>query len=345
MGPGTFEAKFVPLSKLENIETIYILREYIGPEIDKVVYLVLPAFIRKVRLFKIFTPFYLAFYTKRFNCNLIIGYHIIPHTFFAYIASIITNVPFVCAQTGLDIQSHAKKPIFKSLLKMIFKKAAFINVPGSKSVEYWQQFGVNKNKIINLHSTIDTNWWLPSEEIEKKYDFVFLGRLDAVKRIELILKGFKLLLETYSNEQKPILLIVGTGPEEMKLKSLANELNIEQNVDFVGFKSDPRISLQQSKFLIMSSISEGLPTAMMQGMACGALPITNLVGNISDIVTDGTTGFVHNGNLPEDIFKTMSIAMKEGNMKLSQIRNAAREIIVTKHSHEAATTKWRNMLS
>lgn len=345
MGPGTFEAKIVPLASLDSVKSIHILRESIGPEIEKVSYLVLPAFIKKIRILKFVVPFLLAYYTNKLKCDLIIGYHLIPYAFYSYLASKLTNVPFACAQTGLDIQRFANYPIFKQFLKKVLKCAKFINVPGNQSKKFWTEFGIKENKINILHSTIDSGHWIPGDSSDLIYDFIFLGRLDPVKRVDLIIESFKLLISSRSNGRKLRLIIVGTGSEEERLKGMVKELQISEHVVFTGFISNPLLYLQKSKYLIMSSFTEGLPTAMMQAMSCGLIPVTNLTGNISDLVTDGITGIVHDGTNSWDICEKMDIALKLDEKIVLEMKKAAREIIIEKHSYNIAVSKWDQIIS
>ena len=344
MGSGTFEAKFAPLSMVESVETIFVLRDKTGPEIEKVQYIILPKLISKFRVLKFLIPIYLAYYTKKFNCSFIIGYHFVPHAIFTYLASIIANVPFIFGQTGLHIQHQATKPLFKTLIKNILNKATYINVPGNYSKVFWKEFGINPSKINVLHSTIDTDYWIPNTDIERIYDFVFLGNFDKGKRIDMIIEGFNLLVSNTKETKKPTLLIVGSGPEETTLKKRVADIGISEHVKFTGFVAEPIFYLQQSKFLVMSSLTEGLPTAMMQAMACEVIPITNLVGNIPDIVTNNITGLVHNGEGANDIFESMKYALVLDEEKASNMRTSARELIVNYHSYECASIQWEGLL-
>ncbi|MCK9216982.1 MAG: glycosyltransferase [Firmicutes bacterium] len=345
MGPGTFEAKFVPLSMVNCVDTIFVLREKAGPEIEKVQYIVLPKFVSKVRILKILVPFYLAYYTKKFNCSYIIGYHFVPHAIFAYLASIITNVPFIYAQTGLDIQHQATKTLFKSIVKVVLKKASYINVPGNFSKSYWKEFGINPEKINILHSTIDTDYWVSDPNGVRIYDFIFLGRLDPVKRIDMIIQGFKLLINNTKELSRPTLIIVGSGPDEPMLKKLVSDIGLSEYVKFTGFVSEPIFYLQQSRFLIMSSFTEGLPTAMMQAMSCEVVPITNLVGNISDIITNNITGLVHEGRNLKDVCQLMGYALDLDEKVETSLRVSARELVVREHAYKQIPKKWERVFN
>jgi glycosyltransferase involved in cell wall biosynthesis len=65
-----------------------------------------------------------------------------------------------------------------------------------------------------------------------KYKILTIARLDENKRLDELLKGFSLYLE---KESSAILFIGGSGPELDNLKNIVKKLNIENNVEFLGF--------------------------------------------------------------------------------------------------------------
>ena len=156
------------------------------------------------------------------------------------------------------------------------------------SVNHWQAtFPKIKDKFKVMHSTVDVQRFIPAKNINKEIDFLFLGRLAPVKNINLIIKAFRQLLQSDPHNSGLKMAITGNGPEKQKLVTLVRQLNIQDSVFFYDFDEDPLNWFQKSRFLVMASTTEGLPTAMMQAMACEVIPITNLTGNIPDIVIDG----------------------------------------------------------
>jgi glycosyltransferase involved in cell wall biosynthesis len=277
---------------------------------------------------------------------LLISYHIIPYGFFVAFAGLITRTPYIISQTGLVIQKHAKRKLFRQFLYFIFKYSFQVNCPGTKSVEYWKSIFPNlEGKFKVLHSTIDTGYFKMDEDISKEYDFIFLGGLQSIKNIDMIIHGFANLICTNSFSTLPKMVIVGSGPEEKQLHALVRDLDLEEHVTFKGFISKPLSYLQESRFLVMDSDSEGLPTAMMQAMACEVVPVTSLVGNIADVVSSGKTGFVHQGKNLKSISETMKKALQTDNETLAKMKIECRNLIVNKHSHQFATSKWDEVLS
>lgn len=104
---------------------------------------------------------------------------------------------------------------------------------GQTSTEYLQSIGVPKGRILQIQNCIDENLFkqkaVPLLEIEPKPVLLFVGQL--IKR-----KGVDLLLEAASKVQKRgysfSLVLVGSGPEQDKLKALAQSLGL-RNVHFL----------------------------------------------------------------------------------------------------------------
>ena len=345
MGPGTLEAKVVPLSKTEEVSDILFIRKETGPQIPKVNYITLGK-LGGVKIFHwVISPLIVLKETIRFKPAVLISYHIIPYGFFVGLVGLITKTPYVIGQTGLMIQKQAKHKLFRQFLYFIFKYSFQVNCPGTKSVEYWGSiFPKLQGKFKVLHSTIDSSYFKSDEKVPKKYDFIFLGRLHRVKNIDIILQGFAHLVHKNTLLNHPTMVIVGNGPEEKKLRALSLELGLESLVSFTGFISEPLKYLQESRFLVMDSDSEGLPTAMMQAMSCELIPITSLVGNILDLVSDRETGFVHIGKNVESISEMMFFALQKEEEALLKMRTACRKRVINKHSHLFATTQWQEVL-
>lgn len=200
MGPGTFEAKLEPIIRTGLVNKIYVVRKSAYKPIRGIEFILLPKLCRYGIANLIITPFALVYYAIKLECDLILSYHIIPHAFFAFVAGTITGTPYIVGQTGLHIQKYVSRHILlKHAVLVVMKHALQVNVPGSASLKYWVSHGVTQNKVIRLHSTIDTDYFIPSND-DKCFDFVFLGRLAPEKRVEKIIVAFSLLRESYCPE-------------------------------------------------------------------------------------------------------------------------------------------------
>lgn len=336
--PSQIEYKIIPLSMSEMVEHVYVLRkEPLVIHNPKITCLYLPWILRQRPLYWFFTAMFGMFKIKKYKTNLILSYNIFPHGFNAYVASIVLKQPAIFSEINEDSILYFQKKVPNRLIKRILSNARIICTPGSKTASFW-----NNNGFLNttyLHSTIDIAKFISNNNIEKKYDFIFIGTLDNNKRPDIIIKAFSTIQKTYVNTK---LCMVGYGENEKSIKKLISDLKLDNNIDY--FKTNNILSLlQNSKSLVMASLSEGIPCAMMEAMACQLIVIVPPVGDISDVVEHGINGFIHN-NTDEDLTKWMIEAYLKNDF-LELMKQNARNTIIKNHSFESATLKWNDLLS
>jgi glycosyltransferase involved in cell wall biosynthesis len=341
MGNGTIQAKLEPLSRIEHINTIFFLRKSQGPAIPKVRYLILPKLCKIPLVNIIITPFILAWYTVKTGASHIISYHIIPHAFFAALAGFLTRKPYFVCQTGLTIQSKSNNKLFWVFLKRVLIKSKKICVPGNQSLTFWGSKGIPDSKIMRLHSTVDTEKLKPGLFRDRPFDFIYTGRIAVEKRLDFLIAAFHKVIK---NHPKAQLIVVGDGPLLKDIMQLATTLKLNNNITFCGYHENVNVFLEQARFIVMTSETEGLPCSIMEGMSVGLIPITINVGNLSDIVIHNETGYLTS---PEDITEFAEyldyLYVKEEHT-LHHIREKARKTIVRDHSHDHSSKKWEQLL-
>jgi GalNAc-alpha-(1->4)-GalNAc-alpha-(1->3)-diNAcBac-PP-undecaprenol alpha-1,4-N-acetyl-D-galactosaminyltransferase len=130
---------------------------------------------------------------------------------------------------------------------------------------------------------------------ERKNQIITLGRCSYEKAQHFLLEAFSKI-----NAPDWKLVIVGDGSLLNDLKKQANELNITEKVEFCGFQKEVDYYLSQAKIFGFTSIIEGYPNALIEGMANKLAPVSfNCVAGPSDILKEGENGFlVPVGNVP-----------------------------------------------
>ena len=116
--------------------------------------------------------------------------------------------------------------------------------------------------------------------IDKSKDFVFLGRLVSDKGADQAIYAMKQI----SNKT---LTIIGDGPEMSNLKKLADDLQIGGRVFFEGSLSGDKLvkCLNRHKYILVPSIwEEPFGNVVLEGMACGCLPIVSNSGGLPDAI-------------------------------------------------------------
>jgi glycosyltransferase involved in cell wall biosynthesis len=109
-------------------------------------------------------------------------------------------------------------------------------------------------------------------------------------------KGNHYLLEAAAEVLKVFpgcyFLIVGDGPLSRELKQHALSLGVGQHVIFTGFQKDVGGMLSLFDIMVIASISEGFPQALLEAMVMGKAVVATEVGGIGEILRHGEAGFL-----------------------------------------------------
>lgn len=125
------------------------------------------------------------------------------------------------------------------------------------------------------------------------YDVVFLGRLSEAKNPRRLLEIFSKLSEARPNIK---LAIIGTGELEELVLELYHKMELENNVEILGFQSNPYKMLHDSKVMLMTSKWEGMPMCSLEAMALGVPIVSTPTDGICRVVKNDKTGFLSNEN-------------------------------------------------
>ena len=190
------------------------------------------------------------------------------------------GIPYMIAPRGAmnDVAmnvSSLKKSIAKHWFANRFIKAAScFQALTSKEYEAIRAFGIKQpiaiipNGISIPENKFSIKKQLPVE-LQNKKIMLFLGRLNPIKNIENLLKGWA--NKKGDDKGNWHLVVAGSGDTsyEKDLKKLCIELKIDKNVSFVGFvdeKGKPKWFRNADAF-ILPSLSEGMPMAALEAMS------------------------------------------------------------------------------
>ncbi len=163
---------------------------------------------------------------------------------------------------------------------------------------------------------------------------VCVGRLQPQKGQETAIAAWRLVREAAPGA---ILLVVGAGPDDAKLKALAGD-----GVTFVGPVASPRDYYLAADVCLLPSLWEGLSLALLEGMACERSTVATDVPGCSEVLLDGEPagGVVRIGDAEQmaaavvSRFLSPELAAAEG--------KAARTRIQARYTTQAVGT-WLNV--
>ena len=166
--------------------------------------------------------------------------------------------------------------------KRIVRSSDLLLAYGDVETRAYEELGARSENISILFNGIDFQEFLnlpPRGEFRSRNGipdddlvFVFMGRLDRIKRVGLLIRAFKV---HHGENPKSRLLVVGPDHGELSdLTKLKDELGLNDSVMFIGglYGKDRVQALVDSDVFALTSVTEGFNIAAMEAGACG-LPV------------------------------------------------------------------------
>ncbi len=117
----------------------------------------------------------------------------------------------------------------------------------------------------------------------------FIGRLSMEKGADIFLEAAaRILVELPSTK----FVVVGEGPDRDKLESLIDQLKIRGSVSMLGRRNDMPSVYASLDIMVSTSRQEGLPIAILEGMASGLPIVATAVGEVPTLISTGYTGML-----------------------------------------------------
>ncbi|OEC86672.1 MULTISPECIES: glycosyltransferase family 4 protein [Methanobacterium] len=187
---------------------------------------------------------------------------------------------------------------------------------------------------------IDTAKFYRFKDIGERDKIGFIGRLSYEKGVLEFLDAIKLL----NPHEKLKFLVIGDGKLKNDVKLKIHEDNLD-NVEFMEWVPNENLHyyLNQLKLIVLpTKHAEGLPTIILESIACGTPVLSTCMGGIPDIIKNCETGFIMENNSAEDIAKNIKKAINYPD--LEEITNNALSVFKSKYTLNNAKKRWKNIL-
>jgi len=200
-----------------------------------------------------------------------------------------------------------------------------------------------RHKILTIGARyVDTNEFAQTTAITVRKDVIgYVGRLSREKGVLNLIQAMPEIVHERPAVQ---LCIIGEGPLHDAARRMTQENGLIERVTFLGEVPHHQIPtcLNKMKLLVLPSYTEGLPTIVLEAMACGTPVLATPVGNIPDIINDGENGFIIPANSPSILAAAIVAALS--NDTLGDISNHAAESVAAHYSFEASVARHREII-
>lgn len=219
------------------------------------------------------------------------------------------NIPYIITLRGSDVLLYPKrnKYLFKMISNTIQNANGIIGL-SNDICDVAIKMGANKNNIVQIPEGYDDSVFNINQDGIRKNQIIFVGNLVPVKNIESLIKAFSLII---AEDKTLILIIIGKGELEIKLKALVGELKIKDQVNFLGFVQHDQLChyYNQSRLLLLTSWSEGAPNVIQEAFGCGLPVVASNVGGIPELILEEENGLLCDPFSIEDIYNKIKTAL------------------------------------
>jgi D-inositol-3-phosphate glycosyltransferase len=190
-----------------------------------------------------------------------------------------------------------------------------------EKVEMVWHYHASSEKISVIPCGVDPDLFAPRDALQSKVHLdlpprrfiLFVGRIDPVKGIDILLKAMALVKNKLANGKGVTLLIIGGNidnsdyskdNEMQRLKQLTDRLDLKNSITFLGAQRQDQLPYfySASELCVIPSRYESFGMVALEAMACGTPVIASKVGGLTSFIQDETTGFL----VPEEDEKSLA---------------------------------------
>jgi glycosyltransferase involved in cell wall biosynthesis len=228
-------------------------------------------------------------FVRKHHIDACLALWILPSGYFARHGLQKAGVPYSVWALGSDIYKHGQNPLLRPIMGRIISEAKGVFADGFEMVKRIEgRFG---RKCLFLATTRNV---LPPPSLGKgnrmgspneAYRFLFVGRLEKVKGIDILLQSMELLIREESSAR---LTVVGRGSMEEWARLSVEKEGVRERVTFAGQVSDEELAslYASSDCVVIPSRSESIPLVFSEALRFNKALIVTDVGDMGTLGRD-----------------------------------------------------------
>jgi glycosyltransferase involved in cell wall biosynthesis len=233
---------------------------------------------------------------------------------------------------------------YKGLAKLNYQIADKIYPVCSFNSRWQQEFGIPASKIEVVYNGVDSQVFRPMTLERESADPIISAviRIDRLKDAINLIRAMKYVV---SEIPKAKCLIYGPSPDKEYAKlclKIRRELGLDNNVQFMGYTSEPEKVYNMGDVVVMSSISEGFPFALIEAMASGKAIVATNVGGMAEAL--GDAGEMVPSRSPRQLGAAIIKLIKNSELR-EELGRKARQKAVSKYSIQGFIQQYRAIYS
>jgi glycosyltransferase involved in cell wall biosynthesis len=345
----------VPLAQARSVGVIYMVATRPVPDIEGVVAVYPADWMRKI--FGSTGARLLTFVTTTISKQPHIagGFHLLLNGLLARMLAAMTRCRslYICGGGMREVEGggyktenrlfnklrYASELVEKRLIAAV-NDIDYVITMGSSVKQCFEELGA-RGTVSVIPGGFDGDEWSPAPgNATPEYDLVTVSRLSQVKRLDLMIDAMALCRKEGVTLKA---VIVGDGPLIDELRQQASDKGLTDQVHFPGWQDNVVSWLRKSRIFVLTSESEGLSQAMIQGMLCALPAVVSDVGDLSDVVVDKENGALVR-DLESSSFASAFCDVVADDMNYERLSASARRAAM-ELSIENTARRWEQLLA
>jgi colanic acid/amylovoran biosynthesis glycosyltransferase len=180
----------------------------------------------------------------------------------------------------------------------------------------------------------------PADEPQRQHYLLAVGRLHRVKNYEFLIQACAALRDQGLDV---ICWIAGEGPERPALERQIQALRLQERVCLIGHVPPAHLSgyYRHADLVVLTSLSEGIPVALMEAMAHEKLVLAPAITGIPELVGHGRTGFLYEPGSLSDFLSSMRWILSN-KASLAEIPRAAAANVACFYNRQRNLRRFAN---
>ena len=206
-----------------------------------------------------------------------------------------------------------------------------------------------EHRVAVLHNAVDLDVFRPGVGMGVLRQQ--LGTPDAVPIVMTTgqltsVKGHDTLLSALAGLPGPVLALTSRGPEEARLRALAQTLGIAERVHFLGFQERARMPLllEDADVVAQPSIEEGLPISVLEFMAKGKAIVATRISGIPEAIEHDREGWLVPPSNPDALRAAIATLLADPELR-NRLGRAARDRAEAEFGLDTLVSRFEQLLA
>jgi len=223
---------------------------------------------------------------------------------------------------------------------------AAITCTGRATCDWFRAAGVVRPQLMTLHAALDGVWLRTSAE-PRDIDVAYVGRVHPDKRIDRL---FNVLAAVGRRRPGTRAAVVNVTDAEVRgsRELAAARAALGDRLSLLGRVARVDDTLRRAKVLLLTSDTEGRTLAVLEAMACGAVPVVTDVGDLAEALDGGRAGIAVRLEANEEhVVMGLShavVTLLDDEPRRQEFAERGREYVRREHDPDRTREEWRAVM-